>query len=151
MSEAQSFRCPSCGANISLGSSPGRTVSCSYCGTSVLVPPEYHIQTFASPAAYAPLLPADQVVYAGPALQQVVAAWLLNQASQQTGMRLAGDPMVSDRINKAAVLALQTLSDQPTAPVNLPFLAADAKGPRHFLLTLRRETVDQLAAGTLKP
>ena len=151
MPEAQPFRCPSCGANLSLSRNPGATVTCSYCGTSVLVPPEYRPPVLASPASYAPALPADQVVYAGPALQQVVAAWLLHQASQQTGVRLAGDAMVSERINNAAVLALRSLSDQPSATVNLPFLTADASGPKHFLTVLTRETVDRLAMGTLKP
>mgnify|MGYP001501446445 CR=1 FL=1 len=70
--------------------------------------------------------------------------WLLAQATAQTGLNLSQDPMVRDRIVNAAQNALQTLESQDTAQISLPFLAADAQGPKHFDIQLTRQMLRQL-------
>lgn len=64
--------------------------------------------------------------------------WLLARASEQTGMNIAGDALARDRIAQAAVDAMHELREGRTASINLPFLAADPSGPKHFAIRLRR-------------
>ena len=70
--------------------------------------------------------------------------WLLDQASEQTGVNLKGDPMAVERIANAARLARQELEEQESTLISLPFLTADGSGPKHFELTLTRNMLDQL-------
>lgn len=58
--------------------------------------------------------------------------WLLDRATEQTGVALADDALARDRIAQAAVKAMEDLRAYGTATISLPFLVADAQGPKHF-------------------
>jgi hypothetical protein len=114
---------------------------------------EDFVNPFANRAKPAPPPPAPDVrpvpssiPTPPPATKQEAALvdWLLAQASAQTGIQLSGDPTVRDRLRNAAHLALQALELEDTAHINLPFLAADAHGPKHFAITVTRAMVEQL-------
>ena len=64
--------------------------------------------------------------------------WLLDRAFEQTGIRVADDPLARERIEQAAVKAMEELRTVGATTVNLPFLVADARGPRHFAVEFKR-------------
>ena len=76
---------------------------------------------------------------------QVVVDWLLTQAFEQTGVRVADDPLAYQRILEAAQKAMLDLKTQEVASISLPFLTADANGPKHFEARLTRAVIRELA------
>ncbi|GAB4580739.1 MAG: hypothetical protein Fur0022_34810 [Anaerolineales bacterium] len=70
--------------------------------------------------------------------------WLIEQASAQTGVMLAHDPIVRDRMLNAVRIALQELKEQEATKISLPFLTADPSGPKHFELRFTRQMADQV-------
>jgi hypothetical protein len=64
--------------------------------------------------------------------------WLLDRASEQTGARVADDPLARQRIVEAAVKAMEELRTGGSASISLPFLIADARGPKHFHVEFKR-------------
>lgn len=64
--------------------------------------------------------------------------WLLERASEQTGSRVADDTLARDRIVQAAGKAMEDLRTHGSAQISLPFLIADARGPRHFDVQFKR-------------
>lgn len=64
--------------------------------------------------------------------------WLLDRASEQTGTKVADDPLARQRIVEAAAKATEELRTHGSATVNLPFLTADASGPKHFSVAFKR-------------
>ncbi len=74
---------------------------------------------------------------------------------QQTGIELRQDRMALQRLKEAAERAKHELSSSTTTEVNLPFLIADATGPKHLVMELTRETleslVDDLVQRSLEP
>jgi len=146
--ELQTYRCPACGANLSVTPNPGPTMICNFCGTNIRVPDEWRAS--AGAAAPSPLgepYAPSGARLTGAALRQALNDWLFRQAEKQAGMRLAGQPIVDERISRAADKALRELGSDGQTEINLPFLAADGNGPKHFQLTLTRATVDALAQG----
>ncbi|MDW8328121.1 MAG: Hsp70 family protein [Anaerolineales bacterium] len=77
--------------------------------------------------------------------EQAVINWLLSQAFEQTGVRVAEDKIAYSRIAEAARKAVQELRTQPSTHISLPFLTADASGPKHFEIRLTREVLKELA------
>jgi hypothetical protein len=77
--------------------------------------------------------------------EQAVINWLLSQAFEQTGIKVADDKIAYGRIADAARQAVQELRSQPSASISLPFLTADASGPKHFEIRLTREVLKELA------
>ncbi len=86
---------------------------------------------------------------AGTSDAQALADWLLEAASGQTGVDLSKDPMAKDRIAKRAESALAELRSSGASEINLPFLSADANGPKHFALSLTRSQVEKLLGSRL--
>jgi hypothetical protein len=76
---------------------------------------------------------------------QAVVNWLLTQAFEQTGVRVADEPLAYQRIAEAAQKALRDLQTQEVASISLPFLTADASGPKHFEARLTRAVIRELA------
>jgi len=76
---------------------------------------------------------------------QAVVGWLLSQAFEQTGVKVADDKVAYQRIVEAAEKAVQTLKTQKSVTISLPFLTADASGPKHFETQLTREVIRELA------
>ena len=65
-------------------------------------------------------------------------AWLLAAAAADTGLPVERDPLARMRLLEAAEKVRQQLESAAEAEVNLPFLGADAKGPKHFVRQVRR-------------
>ncbi len=76
---------------------------------------------------------------------QAVRDWLLTQAFEQTGIRVADEPVAYQRISEAAQKALHDLQTQDAVSISLPFLTADANGPKHFETRLTRDVINELA------
>jgi molecular chaperone DnaK len=76
-------------------------------------------------------------------------------AAQHPGMDLRADKMALQRLREAAEKAKHELSSAHETDVNLPFIAADASGPRHLQLSLRRDELEELVwpfiEATLEP
>lgn len=75
---------------------------------------------------------------------RAVVDWLLSQAFEQTGVRVADDKLAYDRIVEAAQKAIQALKTQKTVTISLPFLTADTSGPKHLEAQLSREVIEEL-------
>ena len=76
---------------------------------------------------------------------QAVISWLLSQAFEQTGVKVADDKIAYQRIVEAAQKAVQDLKTQDTVTISLPFLTADVSGPKHFEIRLTKEVIQELA------
>ncbi|MCA1628851.1 MAG: molecular chaperone DnaK [Acidobacteria bacterium] len=70
--------------------------------------------------------------------------WMVEQFSEETGINLREDRLALQRLKEAAERAKCELSSLSETNVNLPFIAADASGPKHFSKTLTREKFEQL-------
>ena len=75
---------------------------------------------------------------------RVVVNWLLSQAFEQTGVKVADDKIAYERIVEAADKVVRDLKTQDMVTVSLPFLTADASGPKHLEARLTREMIDEL-------
>lgn len=69
---------------------------------------------------------------------QPLVNWLLDRAFEQTGVRVADDALARERIAQAAVKAMGDLRAGGSATISLPFLTADAGGPKHFNVQFKR-------------
>src|SRR5919205_1080015 len=70
--------------------------------------------------------------------------WMVKQFSEETGIDLRADRLALQRLKEAAERAKCDLSSLSETNINLPFIAADASGPKHFSKTLTRETFEHL-------
>ncbi len=75
---------------------------------------------------------------------RVIVNWLIDQFKADTGIDLSGDPMAMQRLREAAENAKIALSNQTTAEINLPFITADATGPKHLQKSLTRAQFEQM-------
>jgi hypothetical protein len=75
---------------------------------------------------------------------RAVVSWLLSQAFEQTGIRVADDRLAYQRIVEAAQKAVVELKQQDSCEVSLPYLTADASGPKHVEARLTREMIEEL-------
>ena len=75
---------------------------------------------------------------------RAVVSWLLSQAFEQTGIRVADDRLAYQRIVEAAQKAVVELKSHDTFDVSLPYLTADANGPKHLEARLTREMIEEL-------
>ena len=72
--------------------------------------------------------------------------WIVAGFKAENGIDLSGDKMAMQRIKEAAEKAKIDLSGMTTADINLPFITADANGPKHFETTLTRAKFNELTA-----
>ncbi|MCA9540851.1 MAG: molecular chaperone DnaK [Myxococcales bacterium] len=80
----------------------------------------------------------------GDDFDQRIIEYLLAEFKKETGMDVAGDRMVIQRLKEAAERAKIELSSVAETDINLPFLTADATGPKHLNLRLSRSKFEQL-------
>jgi len=73
-----------------------------------------------------------------------VIDWLADEFKKQEGVDLRRDPMALQRLKEAAEKAKIELSSALQTDVNLPFITADASGPKHLNVTLTRAKFEQL-------
>ena len=75
-----------------------------------------------------------------------VMDWIFSSFKVSDGIDLSGDKMAMQRIKEAAEKAKIELSGMTSASINLPFITADATGPKHLDLTLSRAKFNELTA-----
>jgi molecular chaperone DnaK len=73
-----------------------------------------------------------------------IVDWLADQFKNEQGIDLRNDPQALQRLYEAAERAKVELSSATTAQINLPFITADAAGPKHLNTQLTRATFEQL-------
>ncbi|HYE79537.1 MAG TPA: molecular chaperone DnaK [bacterium] len=79
-----------------------------------------------------------------------IANWIVAEFKSQTGIDLTNDKMAMQRLKDAAERAKVELSSSQKTTINLPFLSADANGPKHFNAELTRSKFEQLADDLFK-
>ncbi|RLC68532.1 MAG: molecular chaperone DnaK, partial [Chloroflexi bacterium] len=80
----------------------------------------------------------------GDDLDQRVMDWLCDEFKKDQGIDLRQDKMALQRLKEAAEKAKTELSTVQQTEVNLPFVTADASGPKHLNITLTRAKLEQL-------
>ena len=70
--------------------------------------------------------------------------WMVSSFKSENGIDLSSDRMAMQRLKEAAEKAKIELSGMTTASINLPFITADATGPKHLDLTLTRAKFNEL-------
>jgi molecular chaperone DnaK len=70
--------------------------------------------------------------------------WLVSEFKKSDGIDLSKDPMALQRLKEAAEKAKMELSTTSETQINLPFITADANGPKHLNLVLSRSKLEQL-------
>ena len=80
----------------------------------------------------------------GDDIDQAIANWLMSAFQMETGIDVHKDAMIIQRIREAAEKAKMELSSMVQTEIYLPFLTADASGPKHLKKTLSRAELEQL-------
>ena len=84
-----------------------------------------------------------------------VMEWMISEFKKETGIDLSQDKMAEQRLKEAAEKAKIELSTVLSTNINLPFITADATGPKHLDLTLTRakfnELTEDLVQATMEP
>jgi molecular chaperone DnaK len=80
----------------------------------------------------------------GDNIDQRIIEWILAEFKKDQGVDLSKDPMAMQRLKEAAEKAKIELSNVAETDVNLPFITADASGPKHLQLRLSRSKLEQL-------
>ncbi len=80
----------------------------------------------------------------GDDIDQRIIKWLLEEFKKEQGIDLSQDAMAAQRLKEAAEKAKIELSTAQQSEINLPFVTADASGPKHLNLTLTRAKLEQL-------
>jgi len=75
---------------------------------------------------------------------RAIVNWLIDGFKSDTGIDLSGDSMALQRLREAAENAKISLSNQTTVDINLPFITADATGPKHLQKSLTRAQFEQM-------
>ncbi|HOQ31330.1 MAG TPA: molecular chaperone DnaK [Candidatus Hydrogenedens sp.] len=86
----------------------------------------------------------------GDDFDQRIIDWLANEFLKDQGIDLRKDPMALQRLKEAAEKAKCELSTTMTTDINLPFISADASGPKHLNYTLTRAKLEQLCDDLLQ-
>jgi molecular chaperone DnaK len=76
--------------------------------------------------------------------------YLANEFKRQEGIDLRKDPMALQRLKEAAEKAKIELSSAMETTVNLPFITADASGPKHLQMTVTRAKLEQLISALVE-
>ncbi|MDE6707701.1 MAG: molecular chaperone DnaK [Oscillospiraceae bacterium] len=82
----------------------------------------------------------------GDDFDQRIINWMVDEFRKEQGIDLSQDRMVMQRLKDAAESAKIELSATPTTNINLPFITADANGPKHLNLTLTQAKFNELTA-----
>ena len=82
----------------------------------------------------------------GDDFDKCVMDWMVEEFKKDSGIDLSGDKVAMQRLKEAAEKAKIELSGVTSTNINLPYITADATGPKHLDLTLTRAKFDQLTA-----
>ncbi len=83
----------------------------------------------------------------GDDFDQAIMKWLMDEFEKQNGMDLSEDKAAIQRLKDAAEKAKITLSSSDSTEINLPYLTADSKGPKHLVKTMTRADLEKLVSG----
>ncbi len=86
----------------------------------------------------------------GDDFDHIIIEWLAGEFKIENGMDLHQDPMALQRLKEAAEKAKIELSSTTSTEINLPYITADATGPKHLVRTLSRAKFEQIAADLIK-
>jgi molecular chaperone DnaK len=91
----------------------------------------------------------------GDDIDQLIIDWLVEEFKKDQGVDLSQDRMALQRLKEAAEKAKMELSSTMETDINLPFITADASGPKHLNINLARakfeQMIDPLVQRTLEP
>ncbi len=82
----------------------------------------------------------------GDDFDQRIVNWMVDEFKKENGVDLSTDKMAVQRLREAAEKAKIELSGSTTSSINLPFITADATGPKHLDMTLSRAKFNELTA-----
>ena len=85
-------------------------------------------------------------VLGGDDFDKKIMDWMVEEFKKENGIDLSQDKMSAQRLIEAAEKAKIELSSMSQTNINLPFITADASGPKHLDLTLSRAKFDELTA-----
>ncbi|MBL8020174.1 MAG: molecular chaperone DnaK [Leptospirales bacterium] len=80
----------------------------------------------------------------GDDFDQMIMNWMVEEFKKETGIDIGKDKMAQQRLKESAEKAKIELSGTLQSQINIPFITADASGPRHLNMTLTRAKFDQL-------
>ena len=86
----------------------------------------------------------------GDDFDELVVTWLAEGFKTDTGIDLRRDPMALQRLKEAAEKAKCELSSTGQTEISLPFITADASGPKHLTRSLTRSQLEQLVDGLIE-
>jgi len=86
----------------------------------------------------------------GDDFDQKVIDWIASEFKSSDGIDLKKDPMALQRLKEAAETAKKELSSSKQTEINLPFVTADASGPKHLNMTLTRAKFEDLVSDLVK-
>ena len=86
----------------------------------------------------------------GDDFDQKIIDWLVTGFKKENGVDLKNDQMALQRLKEAAEKAKCELSSSLETEINLPFITADASGPKHLTVTLTRAKLEQLTANLVE-
>ncbi len=92
------------------------------------------------------LATAGDTYLGGEDFDEMLVNWLAQRFQEKNGLDLRGDAMALQRLKEAAERAKRELSSAEETDVNLPFVAADASGPKHLTETVTRAQLEELVA-----
>ena len=86
----------------------------------------------------------------GDDFDQKIIDWLADEFKRENGIDLRGDKMAMQRLKEAAEKAKIELSGVTTSAISLPFITADATGPKHLETTLTRAKFNEMTASLVE-
>jgi len=86
----------------------------------------------------------------GDDFDNAIINYLVNEFKNETSVDISKDPMAAQRLREAAEKAKIELSSSSQTEVNLPYITADATGPKHLVKTLTRSKFEQLTDELVK-
>jgi molecular chaperone DnaK len=86
----------------------------------------------------------------GDDIDEELIQWIIDEFKRDQGIDLHNDKMALQRLKEAAEKAKVELSHAMETEINLPFITADASGPKHLVMKLTRSKFEQLADPILK-
>merc|ERR1712216_385916 len=89
-------------------------------------------------------------ILGGEDFDEAVLDWMTTEFKKDQGIDLTSDTLALQRLREAAEKAKMELSSATTTDINLPFITADATGPKHFNLKLTRAKLEALVGDLIE-
>lgn len=86
----------------------------------------------------------------GDDFDQIIIDWIVSEFKKESGVDLTNDKIAIQRLKESAEKAKIELSSSMETEINLPFITADASGPKHLLLKLSRAKLESLVADLIE-